>query len=222
MPYRKTVFLLILGIVLSLPVALQGEPSSIVFDFNGKPDKNNVPAGWKLKVKKGKADFRIFTEGDEKVLCFKSVKSSFSFQRKINVDIRRYPYMIMKWKAIRLPAGGDVRKGKTNDQALQTLIAFKGKKVLSYVWDTTAPVGTVTDESVPWPISLKIKVLTVKSGDAELGQWVTVTRNIYEDFKELFGSEPPPAEGLRVQINSQHTGTTAESCFGKVVFKKML
>ncbi|MBI4824418.1 MAG: DUF3047 domain-containing protein [Nitrospirae bacterium] len=193
---------------------------TIVIGFDGNPDPKGVPSGWELKEKKGKADFKVLTEGEEKVIFMKSVVSSFSLQKDIKINLKEYPYLTFRWKVVKLPDGGDVRKGKTNDQALQTMIAFEEGKILSYIWDTTAPQGTVSEESVPWPISLQIKVLTLKSGTQELGQWVTITRNVYEDFNRLFGEEPPPIEGIRVQINSQHTRSTAESYFGKMLFRK--
>lgn len=218
MPSRSA-FIVFLALILSASVLFAGA-SSIPIDFGGKPDKNGVPEGWNLKVKKGDADFRVFVEEGEHMVYFKSVKASFSFQRDIALTVQEYPYLTFKWKAIRLPDGGDVRKGKTNDQALQTLVAFEGGKVLSYVWDASAPENTATDESVGFPINISIKVLTLKSGSAEAGKWVTLTRNVLSDYRRLFGSEPPPVKGVRVQINSQHTGTTAESSFGRMVFSK--
>ena len=47
-------------------------------------------------------------------------------------------------------------------RALQLLVAFEGRKILSYIWDSNAPEGTVADESIAWPVSLKVKVLTLE------------------------------------------------------------
>jgi len=43
---------------------------------------------------------------------------------------------------------------------------------------------------------------------------------VYEDYKKLYGDEPPVVKGMRFQINSQHTKTSAESYFADVVFQK--
>lgn len=192
---------------------------AVSIDFGGV-DKKGVPIGWTLKEKSGKANLKVVAEEGETVVYLHSESASFSLQRDIELDLKQYPYLTMKWKAVRLPEGGDLRKGRSNDQAIQTLIAFDDKKILSYVWDTTAPEGAVGDESVPFPVSLKIKVLAVKSGKADTGKWITLKRNVYEDYKRLFGSEPPKVKGVRVQINSQHTETVAESAFGRMSFTK--
>lgn len=110
-----------------------------------------------------------------------------------------------------------MRSKKKNDQAAQLLIAFKGRKIISYIWDTVAPEGSVSDESIGWPINLKIKIITVKSGPSDLHNWVSFRRNIVEDYKSLFLEDPSLIEGVRVQINSQNTGTVAEALFGKIV-----
>jgi hypothetical protein len=39
------------------------------------------------------------------------------------------------------------------------------------------------------------------------------------DYQRAYGKPAPPVKGLRLQINSQHTGTTAESYFGEVAFR---
>ena len=58
-------------------------------------------------------------------------------------------------------AFGDVRKRGYDDQALQLLIAFENKKVLSYIWDSNAPEGVSVDESIGWPINIGIRVIVV-------------------------------------------------------------
>ena len=39
------------------------------------------------------------------------------------------------------------------------------------------------------------------------------------DYQRAYGKAAPHVKGLRIQINSQHTGTTAESYFGEVAFR---
>ncbi len=189
----------------------------IEISFEGSKDSNSLPQGWKLKEKTGEAEFKILTEDGEKIAYFRSVSASFSLEKNLNIDPNRYPYILWRWKVLRLPAGGDVRLKGKNDQAAQLLIAFKGRKIISYIWDSVAPEGSISDESIGWPVNLKIKVITVKSGASDLNKWISFKRNIVEDYKNLFNEDPPVIEGVRVQINSQHTGTVAETLFGKII-----
>ena len=195
---------------------------SISFDFDGKINSSGIASPWKLKEKSGDADVKIVSDAGEKVVHLRTNNSSFSLEREVNVDIKNYPYLAWRWKASKLPPHGDVRSGKTNDQALQLLVAFEGRKILSYIWDSNAPVGTVADESIAWPVSLKVKVITVKSGASDAGKWLTVTRNVYDDYRKLFNEAPPPVKGIRIQTNSQHTESIGEGYVGKIVFSKNL
>ena len=62
------------------------------------------------------------------------------------IDISKQRYIRWAWRTTDLPTGGDIRDDDKNDQALQILVGFPktilGARTLSYVWDTTAPVGT--------------------------------------------------------------------------------
>jgi hypothetical protein len=42
------------------------------------------------------------------------------------------------------------------------------------------------------------------------------------DYARAYGKPAPRVRGLRIQINSQHTGTVAESYFGEVAFRSTL
>jgi hypothetical protein len=123
-----------------------------------------------------------------------------------------------KWKVTKLPAGGDFRKPNMDDQAAQLFLAFSDAKIILYVWDTNAPQG-LTENVLATPF-VTIKAIVLRSGDMETGRWITETRNAYQDYKRLFDREPPPVVGMRIQINSQHTDTSAESYFADVVFKR--
>lgn len=209
-----------LSAVLSLTLAmtaLAGE-RIVIADFSSVTNPSGVPPGWKLKEKSGKAEFAVVRDDDVFALRLTSVDSSFSFQKEVNVDVRTYPLLTWKWKVTKLPAGGDFRASKTDDQAAQLFVGFTRTKVIVYIWDTSAPQGLM--EEAPSPPFMHIKAVVVRSGSADTGKWLSETRNVYEDYKKLFGAEPPPVTGFRLQINSQHTETEAESFIADVMFKK--
>lgn len=177
-----------------------------------------VPAGWQLKEKSGKADIAVVREEGLAAVRFRSAHSSFSLQKEVRVDLKQYPVLTWKWKVTKLPAGGDFRKSKTDDQAAQLFLAFSKTKAIVYIWDTTAPQGLMESTS-PVPF-MTVKVIVLESGPAGTGKWTVESRNVYEDYKKLFKAEPQTVNGIRLQINSQHTGTSAESYFADVAFKK--
>jgi Protein of unknown function (DUF3047) len=217
---RTLAILSICGIFACPAVSYANVKTAAMMDFSGSPGARALPAGWSLKVHQGKAHADLVAQDGEKVLHMESVNSSFAVEHDIAVDIRTHPYLVWTWKAVSLPPKGDVREKSKDDQALQLLVAFKDGRVLSYVWDANALEGTVVDQSIPWPFSIEIKVIVVQSGGSDLGKWITNERNVYKDYRRLFGKEPPPVERIRVQMNTQHTGSSSEGFVRDVVFSR--
>ena len=194
------------------------EDRLVIADFSTGADEKGVPKGWQIQEKSGKADFAVVKDGDLNAVRFRSDNTSFSLQKEVNVDLKKYPVLTWKWKVTKLPVGGDFRRSKTDDQAAQLFLAFSKTKAIVYIWDTTVPQGTMGNAAGPFFMS--IKTVVVRSGAADMGKWLTEVRNVYDDYKKLFGDEPTAVAGVRLQINSQHTETSAESYFANVVFMK--
>src|SRR5207237_55681 len=103
------------------------------------------------------------------------------------------------------------------DQAAQVLVAFDDKRILTYIWDTSAPKETMQSaSSIPF---VHIFAVVCRSGAADASQWISEARNVAADYQRAYGKPAPRVKGLRLQINSQHTGTTAESYFGEIAFR---
>lgn len=204
--------------------ALGGRHEVIVVDF--RQEQNTVPQGWELTEKVGKADLALVKDGDDRgqVLRLRSHSSSFSLQKEVDVDVRQTPILEWQWKVTELPSGGDFRTNALDDQAAQLYVMFSPDvlrtEVIAYIWDSTAPKGTMAEPTFPpvYPV-LRIRAVVVESGKANAGKWVTVTRNVAEDYKKLFGGDPDNISGIRIQINSQHTKSQAESYWRYVKVK---
>ena len=208
---------------LLLPVLLIAAParaqeSIVIADFSTGGDSAGVPKGWQLKEKSGKADVALVKDNGLSAVRLRCKDASFSLQKEVRVDLKQYPMLTWKWKVTHLPEGGDFRKSGTDDQAAQLFVAFSKTRAIVYIWDTTAPQGTMGNAAAPFFMS--IKAVVVRSGKSGTGTWFTESRNVYDDYKKLFNEEPAEVSGMRIQINSQHTGTAAESYFADVAFKK--
>jgi Protein of unknown function (DUF3047) len=190
----------------------------VIGDFASGAGEKGIPPGWKLKESSGKADISIVQEGSIHALRLRSKDSSFSLQKSVAVNPQEYPLLSWKWKVTRLPDGGDFRKHSSDDQAAQLFLGFSNSNIIVYIWDSSAPKGLTEDA---WsPPFMTIKAVVVRSGHHETGKWITETRNVYEDYRKIFGEEPPKIAGLRLQINSQHTESSGESFFADIAFEK--
>ncbi|HVY91122.1 MAG TPA: DUF3047 domain-containing protein [Bryobacteraceae bacterium] len=196
-------------------------PALIVLDAAksglGNTRSRQIPPGWELKVNAGHPDISFLDPGDPNAaIRFRSVKSSYGLERAVDIDPAQMPYLYWRWKVSQLPRGGDFRHASTDDQAAQVIVAFSDRRILTYLWDSTAPQGTMESaSSIPL---VHIFAIVCRSGGADINQWLQENRNIEADYQKAFGKPAPHVKGLRLQINSQHTGSSAESYFGEVAF----
>ena len=176
------------------------------------------PADWQVKVNHGKPDISNCKD-DASPTCIhlKSVKSSFALERGVDVDTGQHPYLTWRWKVSQLPGGGDFRHSGTDDQAAQVLVAFADRRVISYIWDSSAPKGSA--QSTSFIPLVHVDSVVCESGAADANRWLLEARNVAADYERAYGRPAPHVKALRIQINSQHTGTVAESYFGEVAFR---
>lgn len=172
--------------------------------------------GWRIKRNHGTPDVSVIKEPEGAAIRLKSNKSSFGLERGVDIDSEQLPWVAWRWKVSQLPREGDFRRAATDDQAAQVLLAFADRRVLTYIWDSTAPQGLMQSaSSIPF---VHIWAVVCRSGAAEINRWVPETRNFAQDYERAYGRKAPRVKGLRLQINSQHTGAAAESYFGEVAF----
>ncbi len=192
---------------------------TIPFDLSGVPDADGIPSGWSLKQWFGKSrKIEVIREGGGPVLHLISDKNSFGIYREEKFDIRETPVLRWKWKVTRLPEGGDVREKSKDDQAAQLYVMFPrfpaaiNSRMVGYIWDSSTPAGTkVTSRK-----SSNTRYVVLHSGKEGLGGWVEERRNVYTDYKDLFGEEPPEGGGITLMIDSNDTKSSAESFFSDI------
>ena len=107
-------------------------------------------------------------------------------------------------------AGFDGDKSKlTLGEKTKSLLAktATGKELpyaqLIYVWANKYPVGTV----IPNPHTKRVEMVVAVSGADQVGKWVTLSRNVVDDFKRAFGEEP----GLMTDVGIPDTDNTGAS-----------
>jgi len=173
----------------------------IIESFSKGVDEKGVPLGWELKEKDGTPIIKLEKEDDIYALHLISEQSSFGLTKKINIDIKEYPYLNFRWKVIELPRNGDFRKMETDDQAAQIYVAFGTfkltAKIVGYLWENKPPKLT-TGVSPAWS---KTRLIVLESGSEKIGEWVCEKRNIYNDYQDLFEKEPPDAKLISLYIN---------------------
>jgi hypothetical protein len=85
---------------------------------------------------------------------------------------------------------------------------------LLYVWMTHKPVGT----QYPSPHTERVRHIVVESGEAHLDQWVSVRRNVLEDYKRAFGEEPGHIVAVGVMTDFGDNNAPRRAFYGDITF----
>ena len=75
-------------------------------------------------------------------------------------------------------------------------------KSINYIWANKLPKG----RHVPNPFYSNAVMVAVESGNENVGKWIAERRNVYEDFKAIFGEEPPL---IAIMTDTDNTGEAA-------------
>ncbi len=212
----------ITGSLHAQPDPPQTPKSLVVGRFSLNQQVEGIPLGWKIKRWAGSYQISIEHESDQNdVLHFKSQGTSFGLYKEVKVNLKEYPILSWHWKITQLPTGGDVRSKKTDDQAAQVYVVFPrfpamvNSRMVGYIWENLTPKGLQVQSQK----SSNTRYIVLQSGASLLGTWQGERRNVYKDYKTLFGEEPPEVGGITLMIDSDDTHSSAESFFNDIQFE---
>lgn len=219
MPYKGIPAQYVISFLLILSLSPVSAAEGFQETFSQGVNKEGLPSGWKLKQWFGETGkIEIVEEGGDKALRLESKGNSFGVYKEFSFDVKSTPILSWRWKVVRLPEGGDVRNKKKDDQAAQVYVMFPrfpamvNTRLVGYIWDTAAPKG----ENITSRKSSNTRYIVLQSGAGETGKWISEQRNVYEDYKTLFGEEPPEAGGISIMTDSDDTGSSTESYFDDI------
>ncbi|MEO1022963.1 MAG: DUF3047 domain-containing protein, partial [Bacteroidota bacterium] len=203
-PYMKPYFLTFLFIICCHPLAAQ---SFLIDDFEADTvgllperwydrDTNYLLKDYNEKVK-STYKYTVLTDNGNQFLRYEGSKAmhiNFPLKNRESLDIYKTPVLSWKWRIHDVPSGGNEDKDNRNDVAASVYVVFDLGKVLfrkvpksiRYTWSTELPVGTELSKFFN-----NQKIVVVGSGKEGLGEWQSFERNIVEDYKRLFGDDPP-------------------------------
>jgi hypothetical protein len=196
----------------------------VVEDWRSYPmGTRGIPAGWKEQNwGKPAYDFEIVSNDGHPVLHLKSKGDSSTISRdlKTSVQLNETPILEWRWRVMTLPTGGNACQKSTDDQAGQVYVVWLRapeavrSRIIAYVWDSTAPVGTVCKSEK----TSTVTYVVLRSGPGELGKWITERRNVVEDFRKIYGEAPDNPTALALGIDSDDTRSSADSFIGPTSF----
>ncbi len=215
-----------------------------IFSKNQPAEDGKLPDGWRRwtlsKFKKPTRYALVEYEGRTVVKAHADASAS-GLVHKLNIDPREFPVLTWQWKTTALIKTADNRTRHLEDSPVRVVVTFAGNNddlpldermfadnvrlltgqqmpyaTLMYIWENKAPIDAV----LPNLHTARIKMIVAESGDAKVGRWQDMLRNVREDFVRAFGEEPGQITSVAVMTDTDNTGENTLAYYGDITFRR--
>lgn len=170
-------------------------------------------------------------------LAARSERSASMLRKRVQISAQQLGSVSFSWWVDDLIAGASVADVDREDAPARVLFGFGGDigklpartrmlfdlaealtgeqppyATLMYVWDASAPVGTV----IVSRRSDRVRKIVVDSGPLNLRRWRDHQRDLRADFRLAFGEDPGPLQSIAVMTDSDNTRSRAHAWYGAV------
>ena len=236
--------IIVLGILLVFLTPYQGEAKNLLIGFKKEKKSSTVPEGWEVipYFRAAKNKLSLSKEGKRAVLRVKSIGSASGVLKRLEIDLKKFPVLVWRWKINRVVGMAIESRKDRNDSAARVRVIFGkaapkplkgppevvkifksfgfqtgGKEPpgfkIDYIWGNNVHKGEVID----YPGSKKHKIVVVESGNKGANRWVWEKRNLIEDFQQFFRSSPPTLIGIVVLTDTDQTNEGVIAHYSSII-----
>jgi len=197
----KYPFLILL--IVFLPILASADADGLLID----DFEQGLRPTWEEKAFKGRTDYRVVPDGSGHCLQARSRNAASGLIFRREVDLKEFSVLSWRWKVGNILEKGDARKKTGDDYAGRVYVVFPHwfppkTRSINYIWGNRLPKG----EIVPNPFTSNAMMVAVESGEENVGEWVTERRDVYADYRAIFGEEPPLAGAVAIMTDTDNTG----------------
>lgn len=197
-----------------------------------------LPAGWEPLAFPRISSHTLYEwDASSRALHARADRSASGLIYRLERPVVEAPVLRWRWRIAKTLIKGDERRKSGDDYAARVYVAFvyepsragrlkrvknrliktlKGdyppQAAISYVWANKLAAG----RSAPSPYSKRVMMVAVRSGDDGAEEWRSEERNVLEDYRRLFGSDPPPYAGVAVMTDADDTQESAEAWYADI------
>lgn len=185
----------------------------------GRFSQNDL-SGWEKHVFAKETRYQLVCEPSGTTLRAESDGTASGLVHRGKIDLEQTPYLHWSWKVNNILSGNDERSRGGDDYPVRIYVIFSDgiffwrTRAINYVWSSQQPVGA------QWPnaFSRQTRMIAVDSGSALLGKWVSHSRNIGEDYRQMFGEEISSADAVAIMSDTDNTGQKTSAQYGDIWF----
>ncbi len=176
--------------------------------------------GWQEKSFVEHSQYSLSQDMDKTILKAQTSATASGMFHKIDIDLNKTPYLNWSWKVDNIYQGNDEHSKAGDDYPARVYVVVSGglffwnTRAINYVWSSNQTIGTSWENAYTG----NARMLAVRSGADETGQWRNEKRNIREDLKMLFGKDTGEINAVAIMSDSDNTQQSATAYYGDISF----
>jgi hypothetical protein len=181
--------------------------------------EKGLSPSWKEHVFQGHTTYQVVEDGTNHVLRATAQAAASGVGQELQVKVAPGTTLSWRWKIDQLPPGASDQDLKTFDHSARIYIAFKAllaPRTINYTWSASGKIGAQSNH----PSSNRARIIVLESGSEKVGQWVVEKRDIYQDWKALFGDEPPEIQSIGLMTDSDGTKANVTGYYDDIVLSQ--
>jgi hypothetical protein len=199
-------------------------------DFKAKaPEEKKTPVkGWWMVSYFAVTPTR-YSKAGKGIIKAESVGSRSSLYRDVGEKEKDLPVLSWRWKISNVVRSAIETKKDRFDAAARVMAVFgkdKGFRVMEgteplgfrieYIWASHLPQGRIFDH----PGEKYCKVFVLESGERKAGEWVFERRDLREDYKKAFGTEPGAVLAIGIQTDTDQSNEMVTAYYSDPLLRK--
>jgi hypothetical protein len=181
---------------------------------------------------KAHSKYTIVTEGGNSILKSESHASASAIVYRRTFNIYENPQLRWRWKVTQLSDRGNPKEKAGDDYPIRVYVMFqydpdRASLVESLIYKTTKAIygkypphstlnyvwtgANISERFIVSPYTGKAYMVILERGKEKAGQWIEESVNVLEDYRKVFGKEPPATAGIAIMSDSDNTKTSAEA-----------
>ena len=208
-------FIIFLAVSLSACATIERPPVA------GISFKTENLGNWRERAYRGKTQYKVVSIDGTSVLRASTDNSASAILHELDIDLNKTPFINWRWRVEHVFSNGINEQSRDGDDypARLYLLASDGFTIweaisVNYVWSSNQTKETEWTNA--W--SSKSKMVAIRSGNTQTGQWLNEKRNLKQDFKRLFGRDVETIIAVAIMSDSDNYHESATSYFGNIYF----
>ena len=245
MPTAQIFILFIFIIPLFLePSSFAGEANRITIGkFTAEKEADGSPKGWKTVTHFNTAptSYQVVKYQGKYILEAEGIGTCSSLFREVQAELKDYPIISWKWKISNVIRQAIETRKDRNDSAARVIIVFKTRPEditlwygleylvtralrkdepvgprIEYIWGNRIEKGRILDN----PSVKYSRVIVLETGEGKTNRWIREKRNLVEDYKAAFGTDPEGILALGIQTDTDQSNESITAYYGEIFLSK--